>query len=84
MFESRTHDHLRAHGIESNGSTLVHFDRGPRDTPIRPGGHAQTYGRAKLGKGGRKKGKQDIKPTDDGLEVVDDEAFGSLSDLVES
>jgi hypothetical protein len=84
MFEARTRDHLRDHGIKTNGSALSHFDRGPRDTPIRPGGHASTYGRAKLGKGGRKKGKVDVKPTDDGLETVDEESFGTLSDLVES
>lgn len=83
MFESRASDHLRLHGIESNGDALTYFERGPRDTSPIPGGQPQSYGRAKLGKGGRKKGKVDVTPTDDGLEVVEDEQV-TLSDLVES
>ena len=83
MFEERASAHLKTHGIYGNGSTLSHFERGPRDTSSRPGDQGPTYGRARLGGGGRRKGQVATVPNDDN-EVVEEEQVSSLSEIVES
>jgi hypothetical protein len=86
MFESHTRTHLRQHtdlGDVSDGYVLLHFERGPKDTSSTPGGQATSYGRAAMGKGGRRKGKVSATPTDDTLETVEDEPVTTLADLVE-
>jgi hypothetical protein len=84
MFEERTSAHLQTHGIYGNGSTLSHFERGPRDTSPRPGDQSLTYGRARPAGGGRRKGQVATVPNDDGLEISEEEPISSLSEIVES
>jgi hypothetical protein len=81
MFESHTASHLSRHRTVE-GSALPYFERGPRDTHPRPGGQAVTYGRARLGKGGRRVGQVMVTPPDDELVATEDEPLVSLEEIV--
>lgn len=85
MFEGHIESHLRHRhpGLTVKG-LLSNFVRGPRDTSPRPGSQAQTYGRARIGKGGRRRGQVLVTPPDDSVEVADEEPISSLAEIVES
>ena len=85
MFEGHVDTHLRCHHADLvTENPLSSFIRGARDTHPKPGGQTQTYGRARIGKGGRRKGQVLVTPTDDGPEASDEDPIVSLSEIIES